>query len=623
MHKWTLQNKSADFDGIRRRFGVSAVTARLLVNRGKTEYDEIREFIRPTTEDFHSPELMKNLPFLADILIEKINQHKKIRIIGDYDADGIMSTYILKDCMDRLGADADYYIPDRIKDGYGINEDMINRANADGVDTVITCDNGIAAVGAADRALEYGITLLVTDHHELPDILPRATVIVDPKQPGENYPCRNICGAVVASKLAAYLLKKAGLYDTKNGIPYIEFMAIATVCDIVPLTGENHTIVKFGLEKLNHCYIGKKAEELTEAEKQVCNVGLLALINACEIASTLSEYHFGFVLGPCFNATGRLDLADKAMRLLREKNASTAVEYANECKVLNEERKNMTKASTDVVLKKLKEKEPEEAENNKGKADGQYGEGENEKDGKKVTGGLDKVLIIELPDCHESLAGIIAGRIRENFCRPTIVLTKGIAGMKGSGRSIPEYNMFEELKKCSDLFTKFGGHPMAAGISLPEENVVELRRRLNENCTLTEGDMIEKISLDAQVSFQLFTPEIIKEMELLAPFGQENANPLFGEKNLRVKQMRLIGKNKNFLKLTLVNEYNRTISAVYFGDANIFISDLKEKYSGKDIDDAFAGITNPIKLTAAYIPQINEYNGNLEVQMRIKNYIVV
>lgn len=603
MHNWVLQNKSADFDGIMRRFGVSAVTARLLVNRGKTEYDEIREFIRPTADDLHEPSLMKNLPLLADILTEKIEEKRKIRIIGDYDADGIMSTYILNDCLKKLGADVDYYIPDRIKDGYGINEEMIERAYKDGIDTVITCDNGIAAVGAADKAAEYGITLLVTDHHELPDVLPKATVIVDPKQPDDTYPCRNICGAVVASKLALYLLKKAGLAEKSEEIPYIEFMAIATVCDIVPLEGENHSIVRFGLEKLNRLYRGKSVTDVNE--KIPVNKGLLALINVCELMGEITEYHFGFVLGPCFNATGRLDLADKAMKLLTEDNATTAVELARECRALNEERKNLTKESTDRVFDSLNLK-------NAGVDDGGSG-----------SDNLDRVLIIELPDCHESLAGIIAGRIRESFCRPVIVLTRGNVGMKGSGRSIPGYNMFEELKKCSDLFTKFGGHPMAAGISLPEENVAELRRRLNENCTLTEKDMTEKILLDAQVSFQLFTQDVIKEMDLLAPFGQDNPSPLFGEKNLRIRQMRIIGKNKNFLKMTLVNESYRTITALFFGDVNAFYESVLEKYGKRDLDAAFAGLDNPIKLTVAYVPQINEYNGNVELQMRIKNYLVV
>lgn len=592
MAKWSLQNKTANFDEIMGQFGISAVTARLLVNRGIKDKYEIDEFIRPTVESLHKPEMMKNMCCLADILENKIVGGKKIRVIGDYDADGIMSTYILVDSLRRLGADADYYIPDRVKDGYGINEDMIEVAYEDGIDTILTCDNGIAAVGPAEKAREKGITLLVTDHHELPDVLPNAEVIVDPKQPGETYPCRDICGAVVASKLARYLLEKKGKYDTSQSIPYIEFMAIATVCDIVPLTGENHSIVRLGLERLNRFYKGKKVEDLLR-ENQNINAGLLALMNVCELDAEINEYHFGFVLGPCFNATGRLDLASKALQLLLEKNPVLAYEYASECRKLNEERKNMTHEATEKALNEL-----------------------------KTNNIQDRVLVVEIPDCHESLAGIIAGRIRESFCRPVIVFTNAKEGMKGSGRSIPEYNMFEELKKVDDLFTKYGGHPMAAGVSLPTENVAELRRRLNENCVLTEHDMMEKVLLDMQISFNLFTPQILEEINMLAPFGQGNPTPLFGEKNLRIKQMRYIGKNRNYLKFTLINEFNKVINAIYFGDATELLDSIEKKHGTSEVEAAFSGLANSIKLTVAYYPQLNEYNGMSEIQMRIKNYLV-
>ncbi len=628
MAKWSLQNKKGDFDGIMAHFGVSAVTARLLVNRGLNEYKEIEQYIRPTSEGLHRPELMKNLPRLADILSEKIGSGSKIRIIGDYDADGIMSTYILNDSFKRLGADVDYYIPDRIRDGYGINESMIEKAHEDGIDTIVTCDNGIAAVAPARLAKKYGITLLVTDHHEVPDELPEAEVIVDPKQDGETYPCRNICGAVVAAKLARYMLEKAGMYNMGEQIPYIEFMAIATICDIVPLTGENRTIAALGLTKINSCYLNedtfsvgnmsgsfekynnagldtinvlktahdsKNAIDNVQMPGNVLNVnrGLKALIKVCGIVGQITEYHFGFVLGPCFNATGRLDLAARAMKLLTEQDPARAEELAQDCRKLNEERKEMTRQETQKVLDEMSARES-----------------------------IDRVLVVELPECHESLAGIIAGRIRENYCRPVIVLTTANEGMKGSGRSIPEYNMFEEMKKCDSLLTKYGGHPMAAGVSLPKENVAEFRRVLNENCTLNENDMMEKVLLDAQVSFNMFTPDIVDEIQLLAPFGQGNASPLFGEKNVRIKNIRYIGKNRNYLKMTLINDRNSTFTALYFGEAAEFVGKLEEKYGKKETDAAFSGLSNSISLILAYVPQINEYNGVTEVQMRIKNFLV-
>ena len=586
--KWSVCNKKGDFGFIMNTFGVTASTARLLINRDKTTEEEIREFLYPDEDNLHPGTLMRNLKEAADIIEEKLSSLKKIRIIGDYDADGIMSTFILYDALKKLGAEADFYIPDRIRDGYGINADMIVKASEDGIDTVLTCDNGISATDAAEEAKKRGITLIVTDHHELPAELPEASIIVDPKHPEDTYPCKNICGAVVAAKLSAELLERHGLAAKNKGcLDYIEYMGIATICDVVPLEKENKTIASLGLKKLNEKYLLGD----TTGDGSI-NMGLKALIDLCDIKGVISDHTVGFIIGPCLNATGRLDLAGRALHMLLAEDPAQALKYAGECRELNEERKSMTVSETEKALK-----------------------------GIESEGITDRVLVVELPDCHESLAGIIAGRIREKYIKPVFVLTKGKDMIKGSGRSIPGYNMFGEMQKCSELFTKFGGHPMAAGLSLPEENVAVFREKINALCTLTEEDMKKKVLLDAAVPISAFDEKSVEELQLFAPCGPENPAPLFGDRNNKVVRMRRIGKNNNFLKMTMEDSKGVRYSAVCFKDADEVILALSEKYGTAQVDRAFEGRDNDIRLTISYVPEINEYNGIRSIQMKIQGIL--
>ena len=586
--KWSVCNKKGDFGFIMNTFGVTASTARLLINRDKTTEEEIREFLYPDEDNLHPGTLMRNLKEAADIIEEKLSSLKKIRIIGDYDADGIMSTFILYDALKKLGAEADFYIPDRIRDGYGINADMIVKASEDGIDTVLTCDNGISATDAAEEAKKRGITLIVTDHHELPAELPEASIIVDPKHPEDTYPCKNICGAVVAAKLSAELLERHGLAAKNKGcLDYIEYMGIATICDVVPLEKENKTIASLGLKKLNEKYLLGD----TTGDGSI-NTGLKALIDLCDIKGVISDHTVGFIIGPCLNATGRLDLAGRALHMLLAEDPAQALKYAGECRELNEERKSMTVSETEKALK-----------------------------GIESEGITDRVLVVELPDCHESLAGIIAGRIREKYIKPVFVLTKGKDMIKGSGRSIPGYNMFGEMQKCSELFTKFGGHPMAAGLSLPEENVAVFREKINALCTLTEEDMKKKVLLDAAVPISAFDEKSVEELQLFAPCGPENPAPLFGDRNNKVVRMRRIGKNNNFLKMTMEDSKGVRYSAVCFKDADEVILALSEKYGTAQVDRAFEGRDNDIRLTISYVPEINEYNGIRSIQMKIQGIL--
>lgn len=574
MDRWTICNKTADFESIKSEFGVSDIMARLLVNRGLTDHETIRTFISPSKEDLHSPHLLMNMDGAAELLLQKIEEGRRIRVVGDYDVDGIMATYILNDALNLSGADADWYIPHRIRDGYGLNEEIIRKAAEDGVDTVVTCDNGIAAVAASLEAERLGLTLIVTDHHEIPGVLPHAAFIVDPKQEEDTYPCPEICGAVVAAKLAQVLFEKKGI--DADIMRYIEFMAMATICDVVPLYGENRVIAKIG----------------TEALKTTSNPGLSALLDETAIdRDTLGEYHIGFILGPCFNATGRIDDAGLAFSLLSAKSAEEAAAIAHECRELNDERKIMTLEQENVAVELL----------------GPAGDIK------------DKVIVLELPDCHESILGIIAGRIKERYNRPAIIVTASGEAYKGSARSIPAYNMFEELTKCQRYLVRFGGHPMAAGLTLEKDKLDEFRQALNEACTLTEADMCRKILIDMEVSFNLFTEDVVNEIEGLAPFGAGNASPLFAERGLKCRSIKYIGKENNFLRFRLINSFGHEFTATCFSDAGSIISQLTDKYGKEEIDRALTGGTNHISLTVAYVPKINVYRDTRDIQMNIKN----
>lgn len=569
MEKWFVSAKKADFKEIGRQFDIDPVIARLIRNRDVTGAKAIQEYLRGTIQDIPGPELLKGMKEATSILKQKIREKKKIRIIGDYDIDGVTATYILIKGLERLGARADTYIPDRITDGYGIHMPLIYKALEDGVDTIVTCDNGIAASKEIGFAKEKGLTVIVTDHHEVPFIedngertyiLPPADAVINTKQPGCSYPNKNLCGAVVAMKLIWALYDDSHIPETEKE-EFLELAAIATVGDVMDLQGENRILVKEGLKRLPYTK----------------NKGLQALIRVTGLeGSRISSYHIGFVLGPCINASGRLDTAARSLRLLQCEDAGEAARLAGDLKALNDSRKALTEKGKDAAIQLI--------ENT---------------DLKK-----DLVLVVYLPECHESLAGIIAGRIREKYNRPVFVLTKGEKGVKGSGRSIQQYSMFEELVKCGDLLDQYGGHPMAAGLSLPEENVSLLRKRLNEQCNLKEEDLIPKVIIDVPMPISYISTKLVEQLSFLEPFGKGNTKPLFAQKNVKAINSRVIGKNHNVTKLQLMDEQGYVIEAVYFGNIPEFMDFL----SARD------------KISVTYYPEINRYQGRETLQVIIQNY---
>lgn len=561
---WLVQSKRADFNGIAKRFGIDPVTARIIRNRGIEGEENIDRYLNGTLKELHSPYLLKGMKEAILILKEKIESGKQIRIVGDYDIDGVCSTYILYTALRRLGARADYEIPDRIKDGYGINESIIRQACEEGIDTILTCDNGISAFSQIELARELGMTVVITDHHEVPllegqETLPPAHTVIDPKQEGCQYPFPEICGAVVAYKLAQALYEAYQIPE-KEWEDLLEFAAIATVGDVMKLQDENRILVKYGLRKMG-------------ATK---NIGLKKLVEKNNLdPARLTAYHIGFVIGPCLNAGGRLQSAKLALRLLLSEQDAEADELASELKELNDTRKDMTEQGTEAA---------------KYLVDTRYQ--------------TDHVLVVYLPECHESLAGIIAGRLREAYQKPAIVLTKGEEGVKGSGRSIEAYHMFRKLTEVKELLIKFGGHPMAAGLSLEEGNIDELRKRLNENSGLTEEDFKAKVWIDAPMPVDYIREALVEELACLEPFGQGNEKPLFAQKNLRIRSSRIMGRNRNVVKMTLEGERGAAMEALYFGDGPAF---EEERGMKKNID-------------IVYYPDINEYNGNRTLQVVIKRY---
>ena len=570
MEKWVVTAKRADFQAIGEKFHIDPVIARLIRNRDVTDESKIREYLTGTIEDLPSPWLMKDMRKAVDILKEKISAQAKIRIIGDYDIDGVTSTYVLLKGLTRIGGKVDTYIPDRVADGYGIHEHLINRAEEDGIDTIVTCDNGIAAAAEIDMARKKNMTVIVTDHHEIPYreingtrqvLLPPADAILNPKQSDCNYPEKGLCGAVVAFKLIIALYEEYGI-SRKELEDYYELAAIATVGDVMDLQGENRILVKEGLRRL----------------KDTENIGLRELIRANGLEDMkITSYHVGFVLGPCINASGRLDTAARSLALLNAKDREKAARLAGDLTALNQSRKALTEKGKEEAIQMVE----------------------------TTSLGQDRVLVIFLPDCHESIAGIIAGRIREKYHRPSIVLTRGETGIKGSGRSIEGYSMFEELVKCADLMTQFGGHPMAAGLSIKEENVEEFRRRLNENCTLTERDLAPKILIDVPMPVSYINKELVEEISLLEPFGKGNTKPIFAQKGLRVLSSRILGKNRNVAKLQLSDSTGCVVEAVYFGEADEFVDRIKKCGS----------------IAVTYYPEINRYQGRETLQIVIRNYI--
>ncbi|MCI7812619.1 MAG: single-stranded-DNA-specific exonuclease RecJ [Lachnospiraceae bacterium] len=585
MERWFVAAKKADFYKIAEKFHISPVTARLIRNRDIVEEEEIRQYLYGGLNDLHDPGKMKGANEAAALLKEKIRQGRKIRIIGDYDIDGVNASYILLRALQRCGAIVDVEIPDRMKDGYGINEQLIDFAYEEGVDTILTCDNGISAMEQVAHGKQLGMTIVVTDHHELQYVeeegerrmmLPPADVVVNPKQPGCPYPFKDLCGAAVAWKMVICLYRIMGIPE-QEAMEFLEFAAVATVGDVMDLKGENRIIVKEGLRKL----------QVTE------NLGLRALIAVNGLAEArITAYHIGFVLGPCINASGRLDTAKRALALLLSTSEKEAMELASELKLLNEERKDMTLKGYEKAVEII-----------------ESGEQKN-----------DKVFVVFLPDCHESLAGIIAGRIREKYHRPVFVLTQGKEEVKGSGRSIEAYSMFEEMMKCGELFTKFGGHPMAAGLSIKRENVEILRRTLNEKTTLTQEDLIPKVLIDVPMPIDYITENLVEELELLEPFGKGNTKPLFAEKNLNVLGARILGKNKNVIKMQVENAAGRVMDAMYFGDVEVFRQDLIEKFGKTEVEKLFLQRENSVHLSVTYYPTINVFRECRTLQIVVQNY---
>ena len=573
MEKWFVTMKKADFNGIAEKYQISPIIARLMRNRDVIGDEAIDFYLNGTVEDLYDGLLMKDMDRAVDILKEKIEEGKKIRVIGDYDIDGVNATYILQQGLAGLGADVDTDIPDRIKDGYGLNQMLIDRALEDDVDTIVTCDNGIAAMSEIAYGKENGMTIVVTDHHEVPYLeengkkkylLPPADAVVDPHRADCEYPFKGLCGAAVAYKLVEVLYRVSG--KSEQEVEHLqdnlmENVAIATIGDVMDLVGENRVFVKKGLELL----------------KTTKNEGLHALMQCTGVdTANLNTYHIGFVLGPCINAGGRMDTAKRALELLNASNRREAVTLAADLKELNDSRKEMTEEGVEEAVRQI--------------------ESSSWKD--------DQVLVVYLPKCHESIAGIIAGRIKERYYRPTFVLTRGETGVKGSGRSIEAYDMFAEMSRCRELFTKFGGHKLAAGLSLEEENVEVFRKRINELADLTEDDLQMKVSIDMRLPFPYINEELIHELKILEPFGKGNGKPLFAESKLRVIQPRIFGKNRNVLKCRLEDQQGNQMEAVYFGE----VEDCLQQMEKKQI------------MSFTYYPSINEYMGRRTIQLTIVNY---
>ena len=585
MKKWVVAAKRADFKAIGEKYHIDQVTARLIRNRDVTGDDALREYLYGTISDMHDPEEMKGIVEAADLLLFKIKEKAAIRIIGDYDIDGVTATYILYTGLKKCGAMVDYEIPDRIRDGYGINEQLVQNAWEDGIDTILTCDNGISAIDQIAYAKKLGMTVIVTDHHELRTreedgkvqvILPDADVVVNPHQPDCPYPYKDLCGGAVAYKLMQELYRKKSFPDREIE-NLIEYAAIATVGDVMKLTGENRIIVKEGLKRLNHTQ----------------NIGLKALIRVNGLEDReINSYHIGFVIGPCINASGRLTTAKKALELLLCGSGERAEVLAEELLSLNTERKELTRQGYEEAVKQI--------------------ESTSLKD--------DKILIVYLPDCHESIAGIIAGRIRERYYRPVFVLTNGEKSVKGSGRSIEGYSMFEEMQKCDDLFLNYGGHPMAAGFSLERENIQPLRERLNIAAHLTEEDLTEKICIDVPMPISYITEHLIEELNVLEPFGTANKKPVFAEKDVSILGARILGQNRNVIKMQVTDTSGIVMDALYFGDVEVFRTYLEDKYGHAETEKLFQNRKTGITLSVIYYPTINEYRGQRSIQIVISDY---
>ena len=592
MAQWLIAAKRADFQGIAEKYGIDPVIARLIRNRDIIEEEDIRKYLTGGKKDLYDPSLLKDMDKAASILKDKIAAGAKIRVIGDYDADGICASYILLKGLTVCGALVDTVIPHRIRDGYGLNEVLMEEALAEGVDTIVTCDNGIAAAAQIDYGKRLGMTVVVTDHHEIPYeemedgerkyLLPEAAAVVDPKRPDCLYPCKNICGAVVAFKLVQQLLHEfcdvvSEREREELSEELLEVAAFATVCDLMELRDENRIIVKQGLENM----------------RNTRNPGLRALMEVCGVERRqISAYHIGFILGPCMNATGRLDTAKRALELLQSREREEAVRIAAELKNLNDIRKEMTVKGTEEEVAVI------------------------EKEGLRK----DRVLVVYLPEVHESLAGIIAGRIREKYGKPAFVLTRGEDGVKGSGRSVESYHMYDELTGCKEFFTKYGGHKMAAGLSMREGDVDAFRKKINEKCRLTEKDLEEKIHIDVAMPLAYISKGLIEQLGLLEPFGAGNVKPVFAQKDIHIINGRIVGKNRNVGKYGITDGNGGFYDMVYFGDLEAFHDFLVEKAGEYMVNRLYQGERVDIPVSIIYYPDINRYGGRESVQIVMRGY---
>lgn len=581
--KWVVSAKKADFQAIGQHFGIDPVLARIMRNRGLTDLQEMNLYLHGTRADLNDPHLLKDADLAAQILREKIKEKKRIRIIGDYDIDGIQSTYILYCALRRLGADADFVIPDRILDGYGLNEHLVTRASQDGIDTILTCDNGISAIDQIHLAKSLGMTVVVTDHHEVPftevdgvrrEKVCEADAVVNPKQQACHYPFKKLCGAAVAFKLVQVLYEVFGL-DASEADCFIENAGFATVGDVMDLQGENRILVKLGLEMLN-C---------------TTNIGMKALILQNKLTmGAIKSHDIGFRIGPCLNASGRLDTARLSLKLLLCESETEAAVLAEEIVELNESRKLLTMHA----VEQAKEIAQQEEYVN------------------------DRVLVIFLPDCHESLAGIVAGRIREAYHRPTLVVTRSEHGAKGSGRSIESYSMYEELCKCEEYLTQFGGHPMAAGFSLKEADIDAFRRKLNEVCTLTEEELRPKVVIDVPMPISYITERLVNQLSCLEPFGKGNEKPVFADRNLVIERLRICGKEGRVFQMKVRNAAGVSLDAVYFGDAEDLLLPLAEKYGKVVAQDTLAGrCVHEAALHFTYYPEMDHYYATPRIKLRL------
>lgn len=581
--KWVVSAKKADFQAIGQHFGIDPVLARIMRNRGLTDLQEMNLYLHGTRGDLNDPHLLKDADLAAEILREKIKEKKRIRIIGDYDIDGIQSTYILYCALRRLGADADFVIPDRILDGYGLNEHLVTRASQDGIDTILTCDNGISAIDQIHLAKSLGMTVVVTDHHEVPftevdgvrrEKVCEADAVVNPKQQACHYPFKKLCGAAVAFKLVQVLYEVFGL-EVSEADCFIENAGFATVGDVMDLQGENRILVKLGLEMLN----------------RTTNIGMKALILQNKLTmGAIKSHDIGFRIGPCLNASGRLDTARLSLKLLLCESETEAAVLAEEIVELNESRKLLTMHA----VEQAKEIAQQEEYVN------------------------DRVLVIFLPDCHESLAGIVAGRIREAYYRPTLVVTRSEHGAKGSGRSIESYSMYEELCKCEEYLTQFGGHPMAAGFSLKEADIDAFRRKLNEVCTLTEEELRPKVVIDVPMPISYITERLVNQLGCLEPFGKGNEKPVFADRNLVIERLRICGKEGRVFQMKVRNAAGVSMDAVYFGDAEDLLLPLAEKYGKVVAQDTLAGrCVHEAALHFTYYPEMDHYYETPRIKLRL------